>query len=85
MTVGVSLSTNGHGSDLKELALLVITLGGYLAGRLCGEREMRRGLMIIGSRGDGGRRAGDVGCLSRAMVGAGEMREWGVIVSTRSL
>ncbi|MFB9262220.1 hypothetical protein ACFFWD_03400 [Bradyrhizobium erythrophlei] len=48
-SVGVSLLVNGHGSDLKELALLVITLGGYLAGRLCGAREIRRGLMMIGS------------------------------------
>ncbi|WP_439397873.1 hypothetical protein ACRQ5Q_11660 [Bradyrhizobium sp. PMVTL-01] len=48
VTVGVSLSINGHGSDLNELALLVITLGGYLAGRLCGERETG-GEMIIGS------------------------------------
>ncbi|UWU75534.1 hypothetical protein N2603_36880 [Bradyrhizobium huanghuaihaiense] len=27
----------------------MITLGGYLAGRLCGEREIRRRLMMIES------------------------------------
>ncbi|WP_027577710.1 hypothetical protein [Bradyrhizobium sp. WSM1743] len=37
------------GVDLKELTLLVITLSGYLAGRLCGEREIRRRLMMIES------------------------------------
>ncbi|UVO30742.1 hypothetical protein [Bradyrhizobium arachidis] len=47
-SVGVSLLVNGHRGE-KELALLAITLSGYLAGRLCGEREIRQGLMIMGS------------------------------------
>ncbi|WGD50841.1 hypothetical protein QA641_35485 [Bradyrhizobium sp. CB1650] len=51
------------GVDLKELTLLVITLGGYLAGRLCGEREIRRRTDDDRVRGDGGRRAGDVVAL----------------------
>ncbi|UVO30208.1 O-antigen ligase family protein [Bradyrhizobium arachidis] len=48
-SVGLSLLVNGHGSDLKELALLAITLWCYLAGRLSGEGEIRRALMIAGS------------------------------------
>ncbi|OPY95460.1 hypothetical protein A5906_08245 [Bradyrhizobium sacchari] len=84
VTVGVSLFINGHGSDLEELALLVITLGGYLARRLCGERETRR-RDDYQVRGDGGRRAGDVGCLSRAVVGNGEMRIGIYRLESRSL